>query len=164
MTGRFELLSTRRPCPTRQLSPVLARPVERRISGDTTVRVDADGAAVFGTGAIGDPNTSIFSLIDRITSDLRTGTNVGPQIGAIDERLNAIVGQHTAVGARHAQTQRAQEANMEQSVSLEAQRSGIEDIDIGQVILDLKLQEVTYQSALAVTARVLQPTLMDFLR
>ena len=31
-------------------------------------------------------------------------------------------------------------------------------------MLELKLQEVTYQSALAVTARVLQPTLMDFLR
>jgi flagellar hook-associated protein 3 FlgL len=30
--------------------------------------------------------------------------------------------------------------------------------------LDLKLQETNYQVALAATARVLQPTLMDFLR
>jgi flagellar hook-associated protein 3 FlgL len=137
-------------------------PVERRINGDTMVRVDADGAAVFGTAAISDPpdpNASVFSLIDTIVADLRSNVNVGPRIGEIDARLNAIVGQHTAVGARHAQIQRAQEANMEQSVSLEAQRSGIEDVDIGQIILDLKLQEVTYQSALAVTARVLQPTL-----
>ena len=34
----------------------------------------------------------------------------------------------------------------------------------GQVILDLKTQDVNYQTAIAVTARVLQPTLMDFLR
>jgi flagellar hook-associated protein 3 FlgL len=52
----------------------------------------------------------------------------------------------------------------EQKGSLEAQRAGAEDVDLAQVILDLKTQEVTYQSALAVTARVLQPTLMDFLR
>jgi flagellar hook-associated protein 3 FlgL len=48
--------------------------------------------------------------------------------------------------------------------ALEAQRAGIEDVDIGQIVIQLKQQEVTYQSTLAVTARTLQPTLMDFLR
>ena len=36
--------------------------------------------------------------------------------------------------------------------------------DLGSVIMDLKLQETNYQVALAATAKVLQPTLMDFLR
>ena len=53
---------------------------------------------------------------------------------------------------------------MKESGSLEARRSGIEDLDLAKVVLDMKVQEVAYQSALAVTARVLQPTLMDFLR
>ena len=30
--------------------------------------------------------------------------------------------------------------------------------------MDLKLQEVAYQAALATTARVMQPSLVDFLR
>ena len=33
-----------------------------------------------------------------------------------------------------------------------------------EIVIKLKQQEVTYQAALAVTARTLQPTLMDFLR
>ena len=48
--------------------------------------------------------------------------------------------------------------------TLEAQRSGIEDVDLAQAALSLKLQEVSYQAALSVTSKVLQHTLMDFLR
>ena len=133
--------------------------VERRIDADTTVRVDVDGREVFGVGP-----TSVFALVDTIVSDLRTGSNVGHHLTGLDTHLNSLLGQHGSVGARHAQIERAEGTNMERSGSLEAQRSGIEDVDLGEVVLELKLQEVTYQSALAVTARVLQPTLMDFLR
>lgn len=133
--------------------------VSRRIGADTTVRVDADGGAIFGTGG-----TSVFTLIDTIASNLRNETPVSDQLTKIDERLSTIIGQRSEAGARLARLERAQGALLEQSGALEAQRSGVEDIDLSQVILDLKLQEVTYQAALAVTARVLQPTLMDFLR
>ena len=133
--------------------------VERRISPDSTVRVDADGAAVFGDGA-----GSVFALIDAIAADLRNGTNIGSRLADIDARMSAMTTEHTRVGAQQAQIERAEDSLKEQSGLLESQRAGIEDLDLGQVILDLKLQEVTYQAALAVTARVLQPTLMDFLR
>lgn len=139
--------------------------VERRISTGSTVRVDADGAAVFGVGNAPPPATSsVFALVDRIVTDLTGGTNIGSHVTEIDERMKTIVGQHAQVGAQQTQVERAQESLKSQKGTLEAQRSGIEDIDLGQVILDLKTQEVTYQSTLAVTARVLQPTLMDFLR
>lgn len=133
--------------------------VERRIAPGTTVRVDADGAAVFGTGA-----GSVFSLVDNIVADLRTGVNVGKHLTAIDARHEAFIGQYADIGTRHAQLLRAEEINMDLSGLLEAQRSGVEDIDTGQVILEMNLQEVNYRTALAVTAKVLQPTLMDFLR
>ncbi|NKX53599.1 flagellar hook-associated protein FlgL [Arthrobacter mobilis] len=135
--------------------------VERRVDAATTVRVDADGRDVFGTEAGGD---SAFALLDAMVADLRAGKPVNGYLADIDARLKTVVAQRAEAGVRHAQVLRAQEANMEQSVSLEARRSSVEDPDVGQVILDLKLQEVAYQSALAVTARVLQPTLMDFLR
>jgi flagellar hook-associated protein 3 FlgL len=37
-------------------------------------------------------------------------------------------------------------------------------VDLGRAILDLQLQTTNYSAALAVTAKVLPPTLMDFLR
>jgi flagellar hook-associated protein 3 FlgL len=133
--------------------------VERRVGPDTTVRVDADGAAAFGTGA-----SSVFALIDDTVSDLRTGVNVGPRLGQIDDRMKAIVGEHAQIGGRQTRVDKAKDTLAVSTNSLEAQRSGIEDVDLSKVLLDLKTQDVNYQTAIAVTARVLQPTLMDFLR
>lgn len=133
--------------------------VLRRVADGAPVRVDADGAAVFGTGA-----DSVFALVKNLAADLRSGTEITGQLAAIDDRFNTVLTAHTEVGIRHASVLKAEDANLEAAVSLEARRSGIEDLDTAQVILDLKLQEVSYQAALAVTARALQPTLMDFLR
>jgi flagellar hook-associated protein 3 FlgL len=132
--------------------------VQRRIGADSTVRVDADGAALFGTGA-----GSAFALIDRVAADLRAGMSVSTHLDAIDDRINTVISGHAELGTRHAQILKAEETLMTTSGTLEAQRAGIEDVDLSKILLDLKLQEVTYQTALSVTARVLQPTLMDFL-
>lgn len=133
--------------------------VERRIGPDTTVRVDADGAAVFGTGA-----GSVFALVDGIANDLRTGVNVGPRLGGIDDRMKAIVGEHAEIGGRQTRIDKAKDTLAVGANALEAQRSSLEDVDLSKVLLDLKTQDVNYQTAIAVTAKVLQPTLMDFLR
>jgi len=132
--------------------------VQRRIGADSTVRVDADGAALFGTGS-----GSAFALIDTISADLRSGVPVNTHLDAVQSRLDTVITGHSELGTRHAQILKAEDSLMTLSGTLEAQRSGIEDVDLSTVLLDLKLQEVSYQTALAVTARVLQPTLMDFL-
>lgn len=132
--------------------------VDRRIGTDRSVRVDADGSAVFGAGV-----NSVFALVDGIASDLRSGNNVGARLASIDSRMNTVAASHTDIGARQSTITRAQESNMKNAASLEAQRAGIEDLDLGSMLLDLQVQELNYKSALAVTARVLQPTLMDFL-
>lgn len=133
--------------------------VDRRVADGVTVRVDADGAAIFGTGA-----GSAFDLIDKIAADLRSGANASSNISALDERMSTLVAEHAAIGARDAQIQRAQDVNVTQQGNLEATRAGIEDVDMSKAILDLQLQSTNYQAALAVTAKVLPPTLMDFLR
>ena len=42
--------------------------------------------------------------------------------------------------------------------------SEIENVDLARATIDLKMQEVAYQAALASTARLVQPSLADFLR
>jgi flagellar hook-associated protein 3 FlgL len=133
--------------------------ITRRIDSNATVQVDADGTAAYGIGT-----GSAFALIDTIVADLRSGVNLGPSLTAIDSRLTALLTVQTASGARANQITAAKEAIVSKTGTLEAQRAGIEDVDVGEIVIKLKQQEVTYQAALAVTARTLQPTLMDFLR
>ena len=147
--------------------------VDRRIDADTTIKVDVDGSEVFDVNATN--ATSVFTLIDNISAALRgtpgTATtpptlpsNIGHFLTDVDARMKTVLTAQADVGVRQGQIQKAGDTLVKQKGALEAQRSAIEDVDLGQAILDLKLQEVTYQSALAVTAKVLQPTLMDFLR
>jgi flagellar hook-associated protein 3 FlgL len=133
--------------------------VVRQISDAGSIRVDSDGEAVFGAGA-----NSVFALIDDIVADLRSGVNVGVRVGEIDQRRNAMLSAQGTVGARQAQIERAKEATVQDAVSLEARRAAVEDVDSVEVLVQLQAQELVYRTALAVTGRVLQPSLMDFLR
>ncbi|MHA7222581.1 flagellar hook-associated protein FlgL [Arthrobacter sp. RHLT1-20] len=133
--------------------------VERRISDNQTVRIDVDGAKIFGDGA-----TSVFTLVGGLAAALRTGADVTPKLTDVDAAFKAVVSGRAEIGSRQAQLERAGNVNTELENTLDAQRMGIEKLDLGSVILDLKLQETNYQVALAATARVLQPSLMDFLR
>ena len=134
-------------------------PVERRISETQTVRVDADGGTIFGSAT-----GSVFDTVNKLATDLRNGADTLPRVSEIDDAYKKIVNGRADVGARQAQLDRAGTVNTGMEASLDAQRTGIEKADLGSVIMDLKLQETNYQVALAATARVLQPTLMDFLR
>jgi len=132
--------------------------VQRRIGPSTTVRVDGDGAAAFGVGA-----NSVFALVDKIAADLRAGADVSAHLSALDSHLSSILGEQSRVGAVYSQLEGSKVLNAQQAGSLEAQRSHVEDVDLSKVILDLKTQEIAYQTALSVTAKALQPTLMSFL-
>ncbi|MDM7991674.1 flagellar hook-associated protein FlgL [Arthrobacter sp. zg-Y877] len=134
-------------------------PTTRRVDSNTLVRVDTDGEAVFGAG-----DNSVFRLVDNLVADLNANNDVSGYLGKIDAAANTVLMEHSSLGVRHAATINAKETLADRSVSLETRRSGIEDLDTAKVILDMKLQEVAYQSALAITAKALQPTLMDFLR
>lgn len=142
--------------------------VERRISPDTTIRVDADGAAVFGEGAwdAAGPGTggSVFGLLDQIASELRSGVNVNPRIADIDDRMETMLSTRAAVGTRYGALENAGRANAKAIADLKGQISAVEDIDLAEVIVELQTQEVAYQAALGATSRVLQPSLLDFLR
>ncbi|MET4094882.1 flagellar hook-associated protein FlgL [Arthrobacter sp. UYCu712] len=133
--------------------------VERRISADRTIRVDADGVAIFGSGT-----GSVFDAVSKTIGSLRKGEDATVHLGNLQASFKNIVSGRAEIGTRQVQLERAGNVNTELEATLDAQKMGIERADLGSVIMDLKLQETNYQVALAATARVLQPTLMDFLR
>ncbi|WP_020143828.1 flagellar hook-associated protein FlgL [Terracoccus sp. 273MFTsu3.1] len=133
--------------------------VTRRIGPDETVAVDTDGRTAFGSGSM-----SAFSVLDAIAADLRAGVDPTPRLAALDGAMTTVVAARSDVGSRLTQLQRAAQATTEATTSLTSRRTALEDVDLGQAVLDLQLQQTAYQAALAVTAKVLQPSLTEFLR
>jgi flagellar hook-associated protein 3 FlgL len=142
--------------------------VQRRISGTDTVSVSADGAAAFGDGS-GSTSPSVFQTIDAISAALRdtsgqSDAQITAGLTALQNGLTQMSAVHATVGANYARVTAAKTTTANESLTLETQRSGIEDADTTKVLLDLKTQEVAYQTALQVTAQSIQQTLMSFLR
>ncbi|MFJ4029487.1 flagellar hook-associated protein FlgL [Paenarthrobacter sp. NPDC089989] len=133
--------------------------VERRVDASRTVRVDSDGGAIFGSGA-----GSVFAMVGDVVADIRAGVNPNGRLAAIGAGIQSVIDGRADVGMRQTRLSQAQDSLEGMKATLETQRSRVEDLDLGKAVMDLKVQETNYQVALAVTAKVLQPTLMDFLR
>lgn len=135
--------------------------VSRTIAEGTTVEVSVSGDKVFGSGGPDD----LFATAAGIAQDLRTNpTGLGDRLAALDRGRVAMQSALSVVGARYNRIETAKTAADSRSVDLRGALAEVEDIDVPKTIMDLQMQQVAYQAALGATAKVLQPTLMDFLR
>ncbi len=134
--------------------------VTRRMDAATTIEVGADGQAVFGTGS-----GSVFALLDTLANDaVNNPSALSASLTALDGRMSSVLQTLTDVGVRYNRVETAATTADDRALSLGTTLSGVEDIDLPKTILDLQLQSTSYQAALQATAKVLQPSLMDFLR
>lgn len=135
--------------------------VVRSISDSTKVRVDVDGTEAFGSGP-----TQLFTVFDDILAQLPTGDTaaLGASLDNLDTASVALRNVHSSVGARYNQLVQMRQNADDTVLNMSQQLSDVEDIDLPKTITDLALQQTAYQAALAATAKVMQPSLIDFLR
>jgi flagellar hook-associated protein 3 FlgL len=136
-----------------------AATVQRRISDDETIQVDLPGPAAFGNGS-----TSVFAVLDNLAAALRSGADLSTNVTAVEDARKQMAGALTESGARHATVGRAMEATRARLTELEATRTSTEETDLAAAAIELKMQQVNYEAALAVTAQALQTSLLDYLR
>jgi flagellar hook-associated protein 3 FlgL len=70
----------------------------------------------------------------------------------------------TEVGTRYNQVTQMRQAASDRVMDITSQLSDVEDIDLPKTITEMSLRQTAYEAALAATARVVQPSLIDFLR
>lgn len=136
-------------------------PVERTVAQGVKVRIDVPGADVVG------PNgANLFDDLAALESALRLGDKAAIQAGiaAVDQRQKAISAAQASVGAAYNRVDSAERKGQDALVTLRTALSEVEDTDLPKAMVDLQMHEVAYQAALASTARVMQPSLVDFLR
>ncbi|GCD89526.1 flagellar hook-associated protein FlgL [Nocardioides sp. LS1] len=135
--------------------------VVRTVADGVKVRVDQDGPSAFGID--GD---SVFDHLATLSTALRAGDQAGiaTAIDVLDKDGTRITNARTDVGTRAARIEQAHALAGDAELSLTSALSEIENTDLPKATVDLQLQQVAYQAALAATAKVIQPSLMEFLR
>ncbi len=136
-------------------------PVERSVADGVKVRID-----ISGTDVVGPNGASLFDDLAALETALLTGDKAGIQTGleAMEQRSKAVTRAQAAVGAAYNRVDSAERKGQDALVTLRTALSEVEDTDLPKAMVDLQMHEVAYQAALASTSRVMQPSLVDFLR
>lgn len=126
-----------------------------------SVNITADRLQAPPSGA-----ADIFTELTKLSAALVAGDSAGisAALGAMDKHqanINALRGEGAAKINRLELTASRFDA---QQIATGEQLSSIEDADVAKSIMDLTQRETVYRASLAVGARVMQPSLVDFLR
>jgi flagellar hook-associated protein 3 FlgL len=134
--------------------------VERTISNGTKVRVDVSGPGTFGVGS-----QQLMTVLSTIADDLRNNpAALGGDLDQLDVASAAVQSGLTSIGSRSNQLDQMRQSATDSILDMRVQLSDVEDIDLPKTITELSLQQTAYQAALSATAKVIQPSLVDFLR
>ncbi len=108
----------------------------------------------------------VFAALENLRDHLRAGDSaaVNSDIGAIDDALNNVLAEQSKVGAAQNRFEFAKDQLDSQNLSITELMSKSEDVDIAEVLMHLSMQEAVYRTALGSAARIIQPSLIDFLR
>lgn len=107
----------------------------------------------------------VFKNIDQMFQDIKDGNiDYSEAIGKIDEQMNEILTTRADIGARQNRVELMNDRLQSQEVIATKQMSENEDVDMEKAITEMITQESIHRAALSVGARIIQPSLVDFLR
>jgi len=112
-----------------------------------------------------DYEAGIFSFVDDLCAKVEAGKlpQVGNELKGCDSRINTLLLYCSTIGARVNRLELQQSRLESTQTSFTDLLSQNEDVDEAEAIINLKMQENVYQSSLAAGAKIIQPTLIDFL-
>jgi flagellar hook-associated protein 3 FlgL len=135
--------------------------ITRTVAAGVKVEVNLNGEEVFGpTG------NDVFKVLTDVADHLRNDPAelTATDLGRIDESFLRIQNALSTVGSRYHQVEAMAQRTDAIRIDATRQLSEVEGVDLPATIVELQLQEVAYQAALGATAKVIQPSLLDFLR
>jgi flagellar hook-associated protein 3 FlgL len=137
----------------------------REIGPGVTLAVNVRGDEVLG----GTPGASgnMLGVLRDVATHLRAGDTQSlgnDDIKALDGQIDNLLAVHARVGAgmNRLETASSRLAQIEESAT--SMLSNTEDADMAKVLTDYSTQQAVYQSALQAGARIVQTSLLDFLR
>ncbi len=108
----------------------------------------------------------IFDVLIELRDNLKDGNVAGinESIGKLNDQLDHILRYRVQVGARTSHFESVRSQLQDQEVRLTQVLSNLEDADVARVAVDLSRQQLAYQAALAAGAKILETSLLDYLR
>ena len=163
-----EVFNTNPKVELRPSDPGQAPELQMRAGNRAPASYAADGRMAGGQAAAGPQpeNVNVFEELQNLrigllTSDTETIRNTLERFDQMHTRLNSM---RAKIGSRINGLQTMTQSLERQNITHAQLGSHIEDADMAQVVSDLAKEETVFRTALQSSNKLLQPTLMDFLK
>ena len=135
--------------------------VERSIAPGEKLQVNVTGDDVFGPSG-GD----VFAAVKNLATAIRAGNSnsIDTALTALDARTTTVQARLGEIGARTQRITTMKDRNDSVGLTLKSDLSAAEDLDLPKAVLEMQMRQTAYQAALQTTAKVIQPSLLDFLK
>ncbi|WP_372999311.1 flagellar hook-associated protein FlgL [Lutispora sp.] len=113
-----------------------------------------------------DDKSQLIAVFDQLISDLKDGDSDGirtaiERINTQSSNINAIWAE---IGVKTNRVELTTNRILDDAINLTGLLSKNEDADMTEVIMNIKMEENVYRASLSTGARIIQPSLIDFLR
>lgn len=129
----------------------------------TEMNTSIPGVSVTGYGP-----DNLISVLDDICTNLRDPAAPRSDLELLDDKVadyfTSVQNHISTIGTKVNNLENMQAQNESTIDNLEALLSRIEDIDFEEAFTEAKTAEMVYNAALSIGAKIIQPTLVDFLR
>jgi flagellar hook-associated protein 3 FlgL len=131
--------------------------VQREISPGVSMVVNVDPAATFD---------SLFSALDQLQTGISANdtTTLQASIGTFDTALDALNISRSQVGARVNRLDTLKQRQESVAVNLTELLSQVKDVDMAAAITNFTMAQNVYEASLRASAKVVQTSLLDYLR
>ncbi|KAA8756249.1 flagellar hook-associated protein FlgL [Paenibacillus sp. UASWS1643] len=125
--------------------------------------INVDGNEVFGTG-IEDDN--LYVIMNTIMKALSDGDQkeLSGQLDNIDSRMDKMLAIRSEIGAKTNRVDLMMGRLDDLGINLTNLQSKVEDADYAELAIQSKIQENIYNASLSAGAKIISPSLVDFLR
>lgn len=136
-------------------------PINLEVSQNVFVTSNINAQNIFN---FPDAANNMFKLLNNIIDELGAGRSATQFQADMDRQFDNLLAERATQGASINRVELIAERLNTQEVSITGLMSKNEDANMAKVMTDLKTQESVHSAALGAGARIIQPTLLDFLR
>lgn len=140
--------------------------LEINTNGQRLLEFDYNGASANVDTNAGD-KPAMLTMLDGLIQDLGngvSGSKISSYLSEIDKAMGKVLETRADLGSRYNRLEMTKNRLEDDNINFTKLMSENEDADLAEVLMNLQTQESVYKASMAAGARVIQPTLIDFLR
>jgi len=140
--------------------------IEYEIGIGDSININVCGGDLFNYGNDAQVNNKakMIEVFDKFIEALELGENIGESITDLDEAMDNLLRVRADLGARANRLELTANRLDSDVINFTMLMSQNENVDMAETIMKLKNEENVYRASLAGGARIIMPTLVDFIR